>query len=117
MWLKRPKNLTARQRDLPTSCSPSRLRPCAYTLSQQFDNFYEFDDPDTAEEYLRRWITEARGRSLELLAKFCDMVEDHWLGVIRTAASPTGSSRDSTLSSRPPSDERGGTAQTATSSP
>jgi transposase len=84
MWLKRPKNLTERQRDLLDELLAQPLETVrAYTLSQQFDNFYEFDDPDTAEEYLRRWITEVRGSSLEPLAKFCDMVEDHWLGVIR----------------------------------
>jgi transposase len=84
MWLKRPKKLTDRQRDLLDELLAQPLETVrAYTLSQQFDNFYELDDPDTAEEYLRRWITEARGSRLEPLAKFCDMLEDHWLGVIR----------------------------------
>ena len=63
-----------RQRDLLDELLAQPLETVrAYTLSQQFDNFYEFDDPDMAEEYLRRWITEARGSRLEPLAKFCDI--------------------------------------------
>jgi transposase len=84
MWLKRPKNLKEKQRDLLDELLAQPLQTVrAYTLAQQFDSFYELDDPDTAEEYLRRWIAEARDSSLEPLAKFCDMLEDHWLGVIR----------------------------------
>jgi transposase len=84
MWLKRPKNLTDRQRDLLDELLAQPLLTVrAYTLAQQFDSYYEIDDPDTAEEYLRRWIVLARESELEPLAKFCDMLEDHWLGVIR----------------------------------
>jgi transposase len=84
MWLKRPKKLTERQRDLLDELLAQPLDTVrAYTLSLQFDSFYELDDPDTAEEYLRRWITEARESGLEPLATFCDTLEDHWLGVIR----------------------------------
>ncbi|MDQ2896989.1 MAG: ISL3 family transposase [Actinomycetota bacterium] len=84
MWLKRPKNLTDRQRDLLDELLAQPLETVrAYTLSQQFDSFYELDDPDTAEEYLRRWITEVDSSGLEALQKFARMLEDHWLGVTR----------------------------------
>ncbi len=84
MWLKRPKNLTGRQRDLLDELLAQPLETVrAYTLSQQFDSFYELDDPDTAEEYLRRWITEVDASGLEPLQKFARMLEDHWLGVTR----------------------------------
>lgn len=84
MWLKRPKNLTDRQRDLLDELLAQPLQTVrAYTLAQQFDSFYEFDDPDTAEEYLRRWIIEVDSSDLEPLQKFARMLEDHWLGVIR----------------------------------
>jgi len=84
MWLKRPKNLTDRQRDLLDELLAQPLETVrAYTLAQQFDSFYELDDPDTAEEYLRRWITEVDASGLEPLQKFARMLEDHWLGVIR----------------------------------
>jgi transposase len=84
MWLKRPKNLTDRQRDLLDELLAQPLETVrAYTLAQQFDSFYELDDPDTAEEYLRRWITEVDASGLKPLQKFARMLEDHWLGVIR----------------------------------
>ena len=84
MWLKRPANLTERQRDLLDELLTQQLETVrAYTLAQQFDSFYELPDPDTAEEYLRRWITEVNASGLEPLIKFTRMVEDHWLGVIR----------------------------------
>lgn len=84
MWLKRPKNLTDRQRDLLDELLAQPLETVrAYTLAQQFEHFYELDDPDTAEEYLRRWITEVDASGLEPLQQFARMLEDHWLGVIR----------------------------------
>jgi transposase len=84
MWLKRPANLTERQRDLLDELLAQPLQTVrAYTLAQQFDSFYELTDPDTAEEYLRRWITEVKDSGLEPLIAFTQMLEDHWLGVIR----------------------------------
>jgi transposase len=84
MWPKRPANLTGRQRDLLDELLAQPLQTVrAYTLAQQFDSFYELTDPDTAEEYLRRWIAEVDATDLEPLHKFARMLEDHWLGVIR----------------------------------
>ncbi|MGO9754115.1 MAG: transposase, partial [Solirubrobacteraceae bacterium] len=36
-----------------------------------------------AEEYLRRWVSEAKAGDLEPLAHFAEMLETHWPGVIR----------------------------------
>ncbi len=84
MWLKRPAKLTEKQRDLLDELLAQPLQTVrAYTLAQQFDSFYELTDPDTAEEYLSRWITEVDSSGLEPLQKFARMLEDHWLGVIR----------------------------------
>ncbi len=84
MWLKRPANLTEKQRDLLDELLAQPLQTVrAYTLAQQFDSFYKLDDPDTAEEYLRRWIVEVDASALAPLQKFARMLEDHWQGVIR----------------------------------
>jgi transposase len=84
LWLKRPKNLTARQHDLLDELLQPPLEIVrAYELSLRFDDFYEIDDPDAAEEYLRRWIAEVHTSELKPLIKFTRMLEDHWLGVMR----------------------------------
>ena len=84
LWLKRPKNLTARQHDLLDELLQQPLEIVrAYEFSLRFDDFYEIDDPDAADEYLRRWIAEVRTSELKPLIKFTRMLEDHWLGVMR----------------------------------
>jgi len=84
LWLKRPRNLTARQQDLLDELLQQPLQTvCAYELSLRFDDFYELDDPDAAEEYLRRWIAEVHTSGLQPMIKFTRMLEDHWLGVMR----------------------------------
>jgi len=84
MWLKRPANLTERQRDLLDELLAQPLETVrAYTLAQQFDSFYEISDPDTAQEYLRRWIVEVNASGLEPVKRFARMLKDHWAGVTR----------------------------------
>ena len=55
----------------------------AYEQAIKFDHFYEIDDPDTAAQYLRRWIAEVHTSGLQPMIKFTRMLEDHWLGVMR----------------------------------
>jgi len=51
----------------------------AYTVPRTIP----LDDPDAAEEYLRRWIDEVESSGIEPLARFARMLEAYWLGVIR----------------------------------
>ena len=84
LWLKRPDKLTVRQLDWLDRLLLQPLQIVrAYELSLRFDDFYEIDDPEAAEEYLRRWIAEVHTSGLEPLIKFTRMLEDHWLGVMR----------------------------------
>jgi transposase len=84
LWLKRPENLTVKQLDWLDQLLVQPLEVVrAYELALRFDDFYELRDPAGAEEYLRRWISEARASELEPLAAFADMLEAHWDGVIR----------------------------------
>jgi transposase len=84
LWLKRPDNLTVKQLDW---LDVLLLEPLdivrAYELALKFDDFYELTDAGEAEEYLRRWVTEARGSGLEPLAAFTETLEAHWSGVLR----------------------------------
>jgi transposase len=83
LWLKRPKNLTARQQDWLDQLLQQPLRTArAYEHALRFDTFYELD-ADRAEEYLRRWVEEVRATDLEPLHDFAAMLESHWQGVIR----------------------------------
>jgi transposase len=84
LWLKRPENLTVRQLDWLDELLEQPLDTVrAWELALRLDDFYELRDPAGAEEYLRRWVTEARASALEPLAQFADMLEAHWTGVIR----------------------------------
>jgi transposase len=84
LWLKRPANLTDRQQDWLDELLQQPLDTVrAYELGLRFETFYELDDPDQAEEYLRRWIVEVNDSGIEPLTKFARMLEDYWLGVIR----------------------------------
>jgi transposase len=65
LWLRRPKNLSARQQDWLDELLAMPLDTVrAYDLAQRFDTFYEIEDADRAEEYLDRWIDRARAANL-----------------------------------------------------
>jgi transposase len=84
LWLKRPDNLTAKQLDWLDQLLLQPLETVrAWELALKFDDFYELRDPDRAEEYLRRWVTEANESGLEPLIKFTETLEAHWDGVLR----------------------------------
>jgi len=84
LWLKRPGKLTAKQHDWLDELLQQPLQTArAYEQALKFDDFYEIDDPDTAEEYLRRWIAEVNAGEIEPLITFAQMLEEYWLGVTR----------------------------------
>jgi transposase len=83
LWLKRPKNLTPKQLDWLDQLLAQPLETVrAYEQALKFDDFYELS-ADAAEEYLRRWVQEAKATELVPLIEFAEMLESHWQGVIR----------------------------------
>ena len=83
LWLKRPKNLTPKQLDWLDQLLQHPLNTVrAYEQALRFDDFYELD-ANAAEEYLRRWVQEARATELEPLIEFAEMLESLLAGVIR----------------------------------
>ena len=61
LWLKRPDNLTEKQLDWLDELLQQPLETVrAYEQALKFDDFYELEDPAGAEEYLRRWVSEAK---------------------------------------------------------
>ena len=84
LWLKRPENLTVKQLDWLDELLVQPLEIVrAYELALKFDDFYELEESAGAEEYLRRWVNEAKASELEPLVAFAEMLEAHWSGVIR----------------------------------
>jgi transposase len=83
LWLKRPKNLAPKQLDWLDQLLAQPLETVlAYEQALKFDDFYELS-ADAAEEYLRRWVQEAKATELVPLIEFAEMLESHWQGVIR----------------------------------
>lgn len=71
MWDEHPANLTRRQRDLLAELLAQALHAVrAYRLAERSDDSYELDDPDTAEQYLRRWVSDTRSTELEPISRF-----------------------------------------------
>jgi transposase len=84
LWLKRSENLSLKQLDWLDELLEAPLQTvAAYELALRFDDFYEIEDPDQAQEYLRRWITEAKDSGLGPIIEFTETIENHWDGVIR----------------------------------
>ena len=83
LWLKRPENLTAKQHDWLDELLQQPLDTVhAYEHALRFDTFYELD-AEAGEEYLRRWIAEAKDTEIGPLINFAEMLEEYWLGVTR----------------------------------
>lgn len=84
LWLKRPAKLSAKQQDwLDELLQQPLVTARAYEQAIKFDHFYEIDDPDTAEQYLRRWIDQVKAGEIAPLIKFAEMLEEYWLGITR----------------------------------
>ena len=84
LWLKRPTKLSAKQQDwLDELLGQPLVTARVYEQAIKFDHFYEIDDPDSAEEYLRRWIADVKAGEIEPLIRFAAMLEEYWLGVTR----------------------------------
>jgi transposase len=83
LWLKNPSNLNDKQRVRLDEllCHPLRTAR-AYRWMLKFDHFYELSG-DAAERYLRRWCRGAVRSRLAPIVRFAQMIEDHWLGVVR----------------------------------
>lgn len=81
LWLRRPQNLTATQRDWLDEllCQPLRTAR-AYELMLRFDDAYTLSR-EQAEPYLRAWCQAARDSDLGPLHDFSEMVEEYWLGI------------------------------------
>jgi transposase len=83
LWLRRPQNLTGRQRDHLDELLRHPLKTArAYRWMLKFDHVYELP-AEEAERYLRAWCRGARRSRLQPIIDFADMVREYWLGIVR----------------------------------
>ena len=83
LWLRRPANLSDRQRDRLDALLRQPLKTArAYRWMLKFDHVYELD-ADEAEHYLRTWCKGAVRSRLDPIIDFAHMVEEYWLGITR----------------------------------
>jgi transposase len=84
VWLKRPENLSQRQKQtLGWLSRPSaRLATVrAYRWRWDFDGFYN-QPPELGEAYLERWCRGAIRSRLAPVKKFVGMIRSHWEGIL-----------------------------------
>jgi len=83
LWLRNPRNLTARQRDRLDWLLRQPLKTArAYRWALRFEHFYDLA-PDDAEAYLRRWCRGAVRSRLEPIVDFARMAREYSLGIVR----------------------------------
>lgn len=84
LWLRSPSNLTVKQmRQLDELLRLPLKTGRAYQWMLKFDELYRLEDPDQAEQFLRRWLRGVRRSRLPPLIEFARMIEAHRLGVLR----------------------------------
>jgi len=83
LWLRRPGNLTERQRERLEDLLRHPLKTArAYRWMLKFDHVYELP-AEEAEHYLRAWCRGAKRSRLGPIIDFAEMVQEYWLGIVR----------------------------------
>ena len=82
-WLKNDANLTVKQREKLTWLTRPSMRLRTTRAARWRDDFNGFyDQPTSAEAYLRRWCYGAKRSRLEPVKEFVRTVEAHWDGIV-----------------------------------
>jgi transposase len=85
VWLKNETNLTAKQREkLAWLTRPSMQLKTARAARwrDDFNEFYNKESAEEAEDYLKRWCYGAKRSRLDPIKAFVATVEAHWNGII-----------------------------------
>ncbi len=84
LWLRSPNTLSINQmRQLDELLRLPLRTGRAYQWMLKFDELYRIDDPDRAEQFLRRWLKGVKRSRLAPLIDFARMIDNHLLGVLR----------------------------------
>jgi transposase len=83
IWLKNPEKLTKKQRYELGSLRDMRLKTMrAYNIKLSLRDFWNFKDPQSAEDYLKRWYFWATHSRLNPVIDTAKMIKAHWKGVL-----------------------------------
>lgn len=83
LWLKRQANLSASAQEYVVGLSKEFPRTgLAYRLKESFMLLWE-QPPERAEAFLRGWQSWGVRSQLAPFREFCEMVKDHWKGIVR----------------------------------
>lgn len=86
LWLKNQENLSKNQKtQLEKIMSIKNLNlqtVKAYHIRENFKNFYDIDDKDKAEKYLKKWFWWATHSRIEEMRKVAWTIKRHWEGVL-----------------------------------
>lgn len=81
-WLKNPENLTSKQNETFRSLKDLRLKTLrAYNIKLALLDFWNFDSPHSAEDYLKKWYFWATHSRLNPVIDCAKTIKQHWNGI------------------------------------
>ena len=82
VWLKNPENLTIKQNETFRSLKDLRLKTLrAYNIKLALRDFWNYKNPISAEDYLKRWYFWATHSRLNPVIDCAKTVKQHWNGI------------------------------------
>ena len=85
IWLKNPENLTEKQKEQLKTLRHENLKTAkVYQMKMTFQDIYRsIQEPEVAEEAIKKWLSWAVRSRLEPITRFARMVKEHYEGIIR----------------------------------
>lgn len=88
IWLKNPKNLSAVQAQKLAALTKLDLKTAkAYQIKLALTRFWEIEDPEAAEHYLKKWYFWATHSRLAPVVKAAKTIKHYWYGMLNYAQS------------------------------
>jgi transposase len=82
VWLKNPENLTIKQNEAFRSLKDLRLKTLrAYNIKLALRDFWNYENPLSAEDYLKRWYFWATHSRLNPVIDCAKTMKQHWNGI------------------------------------
>jgi transposase len=82
VWLKNPENLTIKQNEAFRSLKDLRLKTLrAYNIKLALRDFWNYENPLSAEDYLKRWYFWATHSRLNPVIDCAKTIKQHWNGI------------------------------------